>query len=276
VVLAIGHSARDTFQILYNRGIKIVPKPFSIGVRIEHPQDLINRAQYGKFANHPALGAADYKLVYHSKSGRSAYTFCMCPGGFVVAAASEAGGVVTNGMSYHRRDGKNANAALLVGVNPEDYGSPHPLAGVEFQRKWENLAYQAGGQTYKAPVQKVGDFLLDRVSTEFGEVLPTYKPGVVFADMRSCLPDYVIHTIKEALQYFDTKIKGFAINDALMTGVETRSSSPIRILRNEGYESNIKGLYPAGEGAGYAGGIMSSAVDGIRVAEQIISLYRAF
>jgi len=218
---------------------------------------------------HLGLGAADYKLVYHSKSGRSAYTFCVCPGGYVVAAASEENRIVTNGMSEYARDGKNANSALLVGVTPADFTSEHPLAGVEFQRKWEGLAYQIAGGNYNAPVQLVGDFLTDKHSTSFGAVEPSYKPGINFAELKNCLPEYVIATLKEALPYFNTKIKGFSMSDAIMTGVETRSSSPIRINRDENYLSNIEGLYPMGEGAGYAGGIVSSAVDGIKVTEKI-------
>lgn len=269
VILAIGHSARDTFEVLYNRGVNIIQKPFSIGVRIEHHQSLINRSQYGDFAGHKRLGAADYKLSAHFDNGRSAYTFCMCPGGLVVAASSEEDMVVTNGMSYYARDKENANAALLVGVNPEDYGDDHPLAGIEFQRRWERLAFQLGGRNYKAPAQRVGDFLKDRPSRVIGEVSPTYSLGVTMADLRECLPAYVTDTLKLALIAFDKKIKGFANPDAIMTGVETRSSSPIRILREEDLQSNIKGLYPIGEGAGYAGGIMSAALDGLRVAEEI-------
>ena len=271
VVLAIGHSARDTFTMLHGQGVVITPKSFSLGVRVEHPQTLINQAQYKGFAGHPRLGAADYKLAYHSHSGRSAYTFCMCPGGVVVAAASEPGGVVTNGMSYHARDGANANSALLVGVNPADFGSEHPLAGIEFQRRWEQLAFQAGGGAYRAPVQLVEDFISGRPSSGLGEIVPTYPRDVAPADLRDCLPEYVTATLKEALLNFDTKLKGFARGDAVLTGVETRSSSPLRIIRNTGGESPVKGLYPAGEGAGYAGGIISSAVDGIRVAENIIA-----
>lgn len=275
-LLGIGHSARDTFQILYKRGVHITQKPFSIGVRIEHPQHFIDMAQYCSFARHPCLWAADYKLSYHSKNGRSAYTFCMCPGGYVIAAASEDGGVVTNGMSKYARDGENANSALLVGVTPNDFGSSHPLAGVEFQRRWERAAYKISGENYSAPVQLIGDFLKDRPSTQFGSVEPTYKPGVKFVELKYCLPDYVIATMKEAIVYFDAKIKGFNMSDGILTGVETRSSSPIRINRDDEYLSNISGLYPIGEGAGYAGGIMSSAVDGIRVAENIVSKYASF
>ena len=272
VLLALGHSARDTFQMLYNKGVEIAQKGFSIGVRIEHAQSLINERQYGEFAKHEKLGAADYKLSRHFDNGRSAYTFCMCPGGMVIAAASEENMVVTNGMSLHARNMKNANSALLVGVTPEDYEDEHPLAGVEFQRKWERLAFIAGGRNYKAPAQKVGDFLKDIPSENIGEINPTYNLGVTMTDLRQCLPEYVIDTLKKALVAFDKNINGFANPDAVMTGVETRSSSPIRIKRDESFQSNIKGLYPIGEGAGYAGGIMSAAIDGIRVAEQISSI----
>ncbi|MDX9871870.1 MAG: hypothetical protein RBT41_05590 [Clostridia bacterium] len=274
VLPAIGHSARDTFEVLYRRGIVLSQKPFSIGVRIEHPQAIINKAQYGEAAGHPGLGAADYKLSYHSqKSGRSAYTFCMCPGGYVVAAASEEKGVVTNGMSEHQRDGENANSAILVGVTPADFPSDHPLAGVEFQRKWERQAFKMGGGNYRAPAQLTGDFLAGQSSSKWGSVKPTYKPGVTFAQLTDCLPDYVIETLQEAILHFETKIKGFAMPDSILTGVETRSSSPVRINRNENFLSNIGGFYPMGEGAGYAGGIMSSAVDGCRAAEKIIGKY---
>jgi len=252
ILLAIGHSARDTFLKLYEKGIVMTGKPFSIGVRIEHPQELINKAQYGTGINVADIEAADYKLSYHSASGRSAYTFCMCPGGFVVAAASEQGYLVTNGMSEYKRDGFNANSALLVGVTPADFGSNHPLSGVEFQRKWERLAFEAGGGGYRAPAQLVGDFLADRLSTKWGSIKPTYKPGVVFAHIKDCLPDYVVETMKEAIPYFNTRVAGFAMQDAILTGVETRSSSPIRILRNSDFISNIYGIYPVGEGAGYA------------------------
>lgn len=272
-LLGIGHSARNTYETLHLRGIGLTQKPFSIGLRIEHPQKIIDQAQYGVSAGHPGLGAGDYKLAYHSSNERSAYTFCMCPGGYVVAAASEEKGVVTNGMSQHKRNGENANAALLVGVQPSDFGSEHPLAGIEFQRKWERLAYQLGGENYNAPVQLVGDFLSDQPSTTWGSIKPTYQPGLTFAELKECLPDYVIQTMKEAIVYFDTKIKGFAMKDSVMTGVETRSSSPVRINRDENNVSNIKGLYPMGEGAGYAGGIMSSAVDGLKTAEKVIKKY---
>lgn len=272
-LLGIGHSARDTFEILYHRGVTMTQKPFSIGVRIEHPQKLIDRSQFGPTAGCEGLGAADYKLSYHSQNGRSAYTFCMCPGGYVVAAASEKNGVVTNGMSEHKRDGENANAALLVGVQPDDFGDSHPLAGVDFQRKWEGLAFSLGGENYHAPAQLVGDFLADKPSTRWGNVKPTYNPGLTFAQLKNCLPDYVIATMKEALIHFDNKLKGFAMADSIMTGVETRSSSPVRINRDDQNLSNIDGLYPMGEGAGYAGGIMSSAVDGVKTAEKIMTRY---
>lgn len=273
IMLAIGHSARDTFEVLHRRGISMNQKSFSIGVRIEHPQDIINQAQYGVTAGYPGLGAADYKLSYHSKNGRSAYTFCMCPGGYVVAAASEEQSVVTNGMSEYKRNGDNANSALLVGVTPVDFQSHHPLAGIEFQRRWERLAYQAGGENYRAPVQLTGDFLDDQPSTQWGSVKPTYKPGIEFALLKNCLPDYVIETIKEAIVYFNTRVKGFAMPDSILTGVETRSSSPVRINRDGNYLSNIHGIYPMGEGAGYAGGIMSSAVDGVKTAEKVMVKY---
>jgi len=273
-VLACGHSARDTFKLLVERGVQVGPKPFSIGVRIEHPQDLINVAQYKQFAGLEGLGPADYKLAYHAPNGRSAYTFCMCPGGTVVAAASEPGGVVTNGMSTYARDGENANSALLVGVTPEDFGSDHPLAGVEFQRRWERLAFQLGGENYHAPAQMVSDFLAGRPSEQLGKVRPTYRPGVTLQELKKCLPDYVVATLREAITVFDRKVYGFALPEAVLTGVETRSSSPVRIWRDERFEASIGGLYPAGEGAGYAGGIVSAAVDGLKVAEAIVSRYR--
>ncbi len=270
VLLALGHSARDTFEMLLDRGVEINQKAFSIGVRIEHLQTLIDEKQYGKFSNHEKLGSAEYKLSSHFDNGRSAYSFCMCPGGMVISAGSEEGGIVTNGMSMHSRGGKNANSALLVGVTPEDFESTHPLAGVEFQRKWESLAFTLGGSDYKAPTQRVEDFLEDRPSSEIGSIDKTYNPGVKMTDLRKCLPDYVTDTLKMAIVEFDKKIKGFNDPDAMMTGVETRSSSPIRIQRGDSLESNIKGLYPVGEGAGYAGGIMSAAIDGIKVAERIV------
>ncbi len=274
VLLAIGHSARDTFARLLERGVKITPKPFSIGLRIEHPQPMIDQAQFKDLAGHPRLGAADYKLSYHSPTGRSAYTFCMCPGGYVVAAASEAGGVVTNGMSNYARDAQNANSALLVGVKPTDFQSAHPLAGVEFQRHWERQAYVWGGKNYQAPVQLLGDFLLDRTSRDLNSVTPTYPRGFMLAPLNECLPDYVVSTLKEATADFGRKLKGFDRPDAVLTGVETRSSSPVRIERDSAYQANLRGLYPAGEGAGYAGGIISAAVDGIKVAEAIIAAYK--
>jgi len=273
VLAAIGHSARDTFEVLHRRGIIMKQKPFSIGIRIEHPQHIIDKAQYGEMSGHPGLGAADYKLSYHSQNGRSAYTFCMCPGGYVVAAASEDNCIVTNGMSEYKRDGENANSAILVGVTPADFDTQHPLAGIEFQRRWERLAFQAGGENYKAPAQLTADFLAGKPSTQWGGVKPTYKPGVELGQLRYCLPGYAIETIKEAIVYFDTKIKGFAMGDSILTGVETRSSSPLRIKRDENHLSNIQGVYPMGEGAGYAGGIMSSAVDGVKTAEKIMVKY---
>ena len=273
VVLAIGHSARDTFQMLHAQGVYIEPKPFSIGFRIEHPQALIDRARFGNFAGNEMLGAADYKLVHHCANGRSAYSFCMCPGGQVVAAASESGGVVTNGMSQYSRAERNANAALVVNVNPEDFPGDYktnPLAGIDFQRHWEAMAYQAGGSTYQAPAQRVGDFLAGQPSTALGEVDPSYQPGVYMTDLSSCVPHYVVTALREAIPAFDKQIKGFAMADAILTAVETRTSSPIRITRNAECQSlNTRGLYPAGEGAGYAGGILSAAVDGIKVAEQV-------
>lgn len=273
LVIALGHSARDSFDMLLARGVDIVPKPFSVGARIEHPQALIDEAQYGRFAGHKNLGAADYKLSYHSPTGRSAYTFCMCPGGQVVAAASEEGRVVTNGMSEQARNGPNANSALLVGVSPDDFGSS-PLAGVEFQRRIEEHAFALTKGGFRAPAQTVGDFLAGNPSIQLGGVLPSYRPGVELTDLSLCLPKYVISTMAAALRDFDRKLRGFAYKEAVFTGVETRSSSPVRILRNDIYEANISGLYPAGEGAGYAGGIVSAAVDGIKVAEAIIQTYK--
>ena len=270
VVLAVGHSARDTFRMLLEAGADMCRKPFAIGARVEHRQAWINRAQYGPAAGHPALGAADYKLAVHLPGGRSAYTFCMCPGGQVVAAASEAGGVVVNGMSLYARDGENANSALLVNVLPEDFGGDDPLAGVRFQQKWERAAFEAGGGDYRAPAQKVGDFLANRDSDGPGKVTPSYRPGVVWGSLEGCLPEFVTGAMREALPLLDRKLKGFAHPDAVLTGVETRSSSPVRIERDKGCVSNIAGLYPCGEGAGYAGGIMSAAVDGIRCAEAVM------
>jgi uncharacterized protein len=269
VILAVGHSARDTFEMLHQRGVYIEAKPFSIGFRIEHPQDMIDRVLLGEQANHPKLGAADYKLVHHCANGRSVYSFCMCPGGQVVAATSEPGRVVTNGMSQYERSGRNANSGIVVGITPEDYpGSP--LAGMDLQRELETRAFALGGSNYKAPGQLVGDFLADRPSTQLGTVKPSYRPGVQLGDLSLSLPEYAIVAIREALVAFDQKIKGFALNDAVLTGVETRTSSPIRITRGDDCQSlNTRGLYPAGEGAGYAGGILSAGVDGIKVAEAV-------
>ncbi len=276
VLLATGHSARDTYAMLHERGVLLTPKPFSIGVRIEHPQSLIDTAQFGPQAGHPRLGPADYKLAYHAPGGRSVYTFCMCPGGRVIAAASEAGGVVTNGMSGYLRDEINANSALLVGVTPDDFGSDHPLAGIDWQRRWEQLAFAAGRGGFRAPLQLVGDFLAGRPSRGFGPVLPSYRPGTVFAELDDCLPPYAAATIREAIPFFERRVRGFAMPEAVLTGVETRSSSPVRINRDEQLMASLRGLYPVGEGSGYAGGIMSSAVDGIRAAEKVASRYRPF
>ncbi len=272
VVLAIGHSARDSFEMLHARGVHIEAKPFSIGVRIEHPQSLIDRARFGKNAGNPLLGAADYKLVHHCDNGRTAYSFCMCPGGTVVAATSEPGRVVTNGMSQYSRNERNANSALVVGVTADDFpgSADNPLAGIAFQRHWESLAFEAGGGDYSAPAQRVGDFLAGRPSTALGTVLPSYTPGIHLTDLTLCLPDYVLAALRESLPAFGKQIPGFAMEDALLTGVETRTSSPIRVTRNEQFQSlNTRGLFPAGEGAGYAGGILSAAIDGIKVAEAV-------
>ncbi len=270
VVLAIGHSARDTFAMLRDRGVSMEAKPFSIGVRIEHPQSLIDRARFGTFAGHPLLGAADYKLVHHASNGRSVYSFCMCPGGRVVAAASEPGGVVTNGMSQYSRAEFNANAGIVVGIGPQDYGVDDVLAGVAYQRHWERTAFIAGGSTYAAPSQLVGDLLERRASTALGEITPSYKPGTTPTDLAACLPGFAVDAMREALAAFTKDIPGFAMHDAVLTGVETRTSSPIRITRGpDGQSLNTPGLYPAGEGAGYAGGIMSAGVDGIRIAEAV-------
>ena len=272
IVLAVGHSARDTFEMLHQLGVPIEAKPFSIGVRIEHPQSLIDKAQYGRFASHRLLGPAEYKLVCHCENGRSAYTFCMCPGGEVIASSSEFGGIVTNGMSRYSRNRSNANSALLVGLTPRDFGGTSPLAGIEFQRQWERRAFAAGGNNYFAPVQLVGDFCSGRPSNSLGEVCPSYTPGVTPCDLAECLPGFVVETLRLAIPQMDRKLRGFAMNDATMTAVESRSSSPIRIVRDETFQSlAVKGLYPAGEGAGYAGGIISTAVDGIKIAEAISS-----
>jgi len=269
IVLAVGHSARDTFEMLFSRGVYIEAKPFSIGFRVEHPQSTIDRCRFGDRPSHKLLGAADYKLVHHCQNGRSVYSFCMCPGGLVVAAASEPGRLVTNGMSQYSRNERNANSGIVVGITPEDYPG-HPLAGIEFQRRLEERAFELGGGTYNAPGQLVGDFLAHRPSTVLGAVQPSYTPGVRLTDLSESLPDYAIEAIREALPAFDKQIKGFAMDDAVLTGVETRTSSPIRIKRKEDYQSlNTDGLYPAGEGAGYAGGILSAGIDGIKVAEAV-------
>jgi hypothetical protein len=270
VVLALGHSARDTFEMLHARGVYMEAKPFSIGFRIEHPQSLIDQARLGPNAGNPLLGAADYKLVHHAKNGRAVYSFCMCPGGTVVAATSEPGRVVTNGMSQYSRNERNANAGIVVGITPEDFPGDDPLAGIRLQRELESRAFQLGGGTYEAPGQLVGDFLDGKPSKALGSVEPSYKPGVHLTDLATALPAYAIEAIREALPAFDTQIKGFAMKDAVLTGVETRTSSPVRLTRGDDFQSvNVKGLYPAGEGAGYAGGILSAAVDGIRVAEAV-------
>ncbi|MCQ2997631.1 NAD(P)/FAD-dependent oxidoreductase [Pseudomonas syringae group sp. J309-1] len=269
VIMALGHSARDTFRMLHSRGVYMEAKPFSVGFRIEHPQSLIDRARLGKYAGHPKLGAADYKLVHHAKNGRSVYSFCMCPGGTVVAATSEPNRVVTNGMSQYSRNERNANSGIVVGITPEDYpGSP--LAGIELQERLESHAYVLGGSTYEAPAQLVGDFIAGKTSQALGSVEPSYKPGVKLVDLADALPAYAIEAIREALPAFDKQIKGFALHDAVLTGIETRTSAPLRITRNESMQSlNVKGLFPAGEGAGYAGGILSAGVDGIRIAEAL-------
>jgi hypothetical protein len=298
-VLALGHSARDTFAMLWDSGVFMEPKPFSVGVRIEHPQSVIDRARWGKHAGHPLLGAADYKLVHHAANGRAVYSFCMCPGGTVVAATSEPGRVVTNGMSQYSRNERNANAGLVVGIDPTDYphdastwvaafgqadgaryaeqaselraqGRTHPLAGVAFQRQLESRAYEVGGHTYDAPAQRVGDFLAGQPSTALGSVAPSYQPGVKLVDLADVLPAFAVAAMREALPVFGRKIKGFDMPDAVLTGVETRTSSPLRITRGPDFQSlNVRGLYPAGEGAGYAGGILSASVDGIKVAEAV-------
>ncbi|WP_374366197.1 NAD(P)/FAD-dependent oxidoreductase [Piscinibacter sp.] len=281
VILALGHSARDTFAMLQARGVFMEPKPFSVGFRIEHPQSIIDKARFGSNAGHPLLGAADYKLVHHAKNGRSVYSFCMCPGGTVVAATSEPGRVVTNGMSQYSRNERNANAGIVVGITPEDYrqdgasdGAVNPLDGIAFQRALESRAYALGGENYDAPGQRVADFLAGKASRGFGSVEPSYKPGVRATDLgergNESLPPYAIAAIREALPAFERQIRGFAMPDAVLTGVETRTSSPLRITRGRDLQSlNVKGLYPAGEGAGYAGGIMSAGVDGIEVAEAV-------
>ena len=268
VVLAVGHSARPTFEMLHARGVHMEAKPFSIGVRIEHPQSWIDRARYGQCAGHPDLGAAAYSLAHHCANGRTVYSFCMCPGGRVVAATSEEGRVVTNGMSQYSRAEFNANSGLVVGIDPERDYPGGPLAGIDFQRHWESQAYLAGGSSYWAPGQRVGDFLAGRPSTSLGSVKPSYKPGVTPTDLAQCLPPFVIEAFREALPVFGRQLAGYDHGDAVMTGVETRTSSPVRITRGKDFQSlNVAGLYPAGEGAGYAGGILSAAIDGIKVAE---------
>ena len=276
VVMALGHSSRDTFAMLHERGVHIEAKPFSIGFRVEHPQGLIDRARWGRHAGHRLLGAADYKLVHHASNGRSVYSFCMCPGGTVVAATSEPGRVVTNGMSQYSRNERNANAGIVVGIEPSDYPgwedgrTGSPLAGIELQRALESNAFVLGGGDYRAPGQLVGDFVAGKPSTALGSVEPSYKPGVTPGDLRAALPAYAIEAMREAFPAFGRKIKDFDLHDAVLTGVETRTSSPVRILRGEDFQSpNVRGLYPAGEGAGYAGGILSAGVDGIRVAEAV-------
>lgn len=271
VVMALGHSSRDTFQMLFERGVYIEAKPFSIGFRVEHPQSVIDLARLGKNAGHELLGAAEYRLVHHAKNGRSVYSFCMCPGGTVVAAASEPGLLVTNGMSQYSRNERNANSAIVVGITPEDFPSAHPLAGIELQRQLEANAFTLGGSDYTAPAQLIGDFMLDKPSTKLGSVVPSYQPGVKLGSLTEALPKYAIEAIREAIPEFNKKIRGFSMKEAIFTGVETRSSSPVRLKRDaESYESiNTQGFYPAGEGAGYAGGILSAGIDGIQVAEAV-------
>lgn len=269
VILAIGHSARSTFETLYQEGIIFKPKPFSVGVRMEHLQEMIDQSQYGE-ETVLKLPAAEYKLVYHAEDGRTCYTFCMCPGGVVMASSSEEGTIVTNGMSLFARDGENANSAVLVNVTPEDCKGETPLKGIYFQKELEEKAFALGGKNYHAPVQRVEDFLKNRVSSNIGKIKPSYRPGVTLSNLNEILPDFVSETLKKGILYFDTKLKGFASPDAIMTGVETRSSSPVKIPRDENLEANVKGIYPCGEGAGYAGGIMTAAMDGIKVAKKIL------
>jgi uncharacterized FAD-dependent dehydrogenase len=270
VIMALGHSARDTFRMLHGRGVYMEAKPFSVGFRIEHPQSLIDQARLGKYAGHPKLGAADYKLVHHASNGRSVYSFCMCPGGTVVAATSEPNRVVTNGMSQYSRNERNANSGIVVGITPEQDYPGSPLAGIELQERLESHAFVMGGGTYEAPAQLVGDFIAGKPSTALGSVEPSYKPGVKLVDLADALPAYAIEAIREALPAFDKQIKGFSLHDAVLTGIETRTSAPVRITRGADMQSlNVKGLYPAGEGAGYAGGILSAGVDGIRIAEAL-------
>ena len=270
VVLAVGHSARDTFQMIYDKGVYVEAKPFSIGFRIEHKQSTIDQARFGDNAGNEILGAADYKLVHHCKNGRSVYSFCMCPGGTVVAAASEEGRVVTNGMSQYSRNERNANSAIVVGIDPEQDYPNHPLAGIELQRQLETLAFELGGKDYSAPAQTIGDFLKGKPNSELGDVKPSYTPGITLTDLSKALPDFAVDAIREAIPAFNKKIQGFSSDDGLLTGVETRTSSPISIKRNKEFQSiNTEGLFPAGEGAGYAGGILSAGIDGIKVAEAV-------
>ncbi|AZV58695.1 FAD-dependent protein [Clostridium sp. AWRP] len=274
LILAIGHSARDTYEMILRKDVVVEPKAFAIGVRVEHSQHMINVNQYGKFADHPKLKAADYRLAYNSKDGRGVYSFCMCPGGEVIAAASEENRLVTNGMSYYKRDFENANSAVVVTVGEKDFEGNSPLKGMEFQRHYENLAYKLGGGNYAAPVQLIKDFLNDTVSNKAGEVKPTYKPGYEFRDLRKCLPSAVSSALKEGFIDFEKKIKGFSEGNGVMTAIESRTSSPIRMMRNSNFESiSLEGLYPCGEGAGFAGGIISAAVDGLKTAESIIQKY---
>jgi len=270
VVFAVGHSARDTFEMLHGKGVHVEAKPFSIGVRIEHPQSWIDEARFGPCAGHPDLGAAAYSLSHHCNNGRTVYSFCMCPGGTVVAATSEEGRVATNGMSQYSRNERNANSGIVIGIDPERDYPGHPLAGIELQRHWESRAYVAGGSNYKAPAQRIGDLLAGRASTALGSVIPSYKPGVHMTDLSECLPEFAITALREALPAFGREIPGYDHPDAVLTGVETRTSSPVRITRGDNFVSlNTAGLFPAGEGAGYAGGILSAAVDGIKVAEAV-------
>jgi uncharacterized FAD-dependent dehydrogenase len=275
VILAIGHSARDTVEMLYQSGMVMEQKAFSIGLRVEHPQRMIDEVQYGSAAGHPRLGAAEYKLSHHCSDGRGVYTFCMCPGGHVIGAASEEGGVVTNGMSFHNRAAANANSAILVDVRPEDFDSNHPLDGIAFQRRWEREAFKAGQSSYKAPAQKIGDFLKQTSTKSGGVIKATYMPGVVWTNLDDCLPAFASRAIREALPVYGSKLKGFDDPEGILTGVESRSSSPVRIKRSVDFCSSIEGYYPAGEGAGYAGGIVSAAVDGLKAAEEIIRKYAA-
>jgi len=272
VVLAIGHSARDTFSMLLDRGVKMAPKPFSVGFRIEHPQAMINQNQYGKYAGHPKLGAAEYQLAYHTSSGRTVYSFCMCPGGTVIGASSEKGAVVTNGMSQYNRDNANANSAIVAEVYPGDFGE-NPMDGFLFQRHWEQKAFQMGGGNFNAPVQLVGDFLTGTQNNKITSVVPSYLPGYTLSNLKESFPPAIIKTILEALPVFNNKIPGFTQPDAILTGVETRTSSPLRILRGTDFQSvSMRGIFPIGEGSGYAGGIMSSSIDGIKAAEHIIKM----